>query len=339
MAALAIAGHNVRFDSSFLTVEFDRLGYSFPVGPTLCTMRLAGGGSLARTCSDYGIAVEGENHTALHDARAAAQLLTGLLKDAVQLTSSISLLPPIIWPTIPRTAVQVLTREASRQRETEPPTYLQRLLTRVLSDIPSDDENSAALAYTALLDRLLEDRCVDEQEGQALVDLATRWAISGDQIRKIHADYLLRLGAAALVDGVVTDAERRDLHQVALLLGVNARNLDGILELALRKLADVQIRPPITAEGMGGEQFVGRQVCFTGESQCRLRGETITREMAIELATRRGMSVAESVTKKLDLLVVSDPLTQSGKAKKARQYGIRIMHEPVFWRAVGLEVG
>ena len=45
------------------------------------------------------------------------------------------------------------------------------------------------------------------------------------------------------------------------------------------------------------------------------------------------------MTKKLDLLVVADPLTQSGKAKKARQYGIRIMHKPVFWRALGLEVG
>jgi DNA polymerase-3 subunit epsilon len=70
-----------------------------------------------------------------------------------------------------------------------------------------------------------------------------------------------------------------------------------------------------------------------------LKGEAITREMAAGLAARRGMIVAESVTKKLDLLVVADPLTQSGKAKKARQYGIRIMHEPVFWRVLGLEVG
>jgi DNA polymerase-3 subunit epsilon len=44
------------------------------------------------------------------------------------------------------------------------------------------------------------------------------------------------------------------------------------------------------------------------------------------------------VTKKLDLLVVADPDTQSGKAQKARKYGIRIMHEPVFWKAIGVEV-
>ena len=336
---IAIAGHNVHLDHSFLTVEFDRLGYAFPDGPTLCTMRLAGGGSLASACSDYGITVEGEAHTALHDVRAAAKLLAALLKDAVQLRSKISRWPPIIWPDVPKTAVQALTRDVSRQRETEPPTYLQKLLTRVQPDIPSDDENSAALAYTALLDRLLEDRCVDEREGQALVDLATRWSIPGDQIQKIHTDYLLRLGAAALADGVVTDAERRDLHQVAVLLGKNPRSLDGILESAMEKLTEVQTQSSVGIDGMGSGPLVGRQVCFTGECQCRLRGETITREMAVELAARRGMIVAEAVTKKLDFLVVADPLTQSGKAKKARQYGIRIMHEPVFWRALGLEVG
>lgn len=62
----------------------------------------------------------------------------------------------------------------------------------------------------------------------------------------------------------------------------------------------------------------------------------ISREFAEELATRAGLVVVDSVTKKLDLLVLADPHSQSGKAKKARQYGIRIMHEPVFWKAIGI---
>jgi DNA polymerase III subunit epsilon len=69
-----------------------------------------------------------------------------------------------------------------------------------------------------------------------------------------------------------------------------------------------------------------------------MKGEPITREVAADLARTRGMIVAESVTKKLDLLVVADPLTQSGKAAKARRYGIRIMHEAVFWRSLRVEV-
>ena len=336
---VALAGHNIQFDRSFLAAEFGRLGYTFPDGPTLCTMRLAGGGSLSCACSDYGIEFEGEAHTAWHDARAAAQLLVALLKDAANLTSRISRWSPITWPDIPKSSVRPLTRDASRLRVTEPPTYLQKLLTRVLPDIPPDDEDSAVLAYTALLDRLLEDRYVDEQEGQALVELATRWAIPGDQVQKIHWDYLLRLGAVALADAIVTAAERRDLHQVAALLGIDSRNLDRILEMAAQKLAELQMQPAVAVGVLDGERFAGKQVCFTGECQCQWRGETITREMAAELAARQGLVVSESVTKKLDLLVVADPLTQSGKAKKARQYGIRTMHEPVFWRALGLEVG
>jgi DNA polymerase-3 subunit epsilon len=44
------------------------------------------------------------------------------------------------------------------------------------------------------------------------------------------------------------------------------------------------------------------------------------------------------VTKKLDYLVTPDPDSMSGKAKKAREYGVRIVAEPVFWRMVGVEV-
>ena len=147
------------------------------------------------------------------------------------------------------------------------------------------------------------------------------------------------MGIAAFTDGDVTDSERRDLQLVASLLGIDSRNLDAILEMAEHKLKEVQTLPSTADGSMSNEQLVGKRVCFTGENQCLLKGEVISREIATVLAARHGMIVAESVTKKLDILVVSDPLTQSGKAKKARRYGIRIMHEPVFWRALGLEVG
>jgi DNA polymerase-3 subunit epsilon len=332
---VAIAGHNIRFDHSFLAAEFERLGYTFPDGPTLCTMQLIGGGSLSCACSDYGIIRDGEAHAAWCDARATAQLFAAIIKDAPHLASKISSLSPIAWPNIPKSNVKLLTRDESRRRESEPPTYLRTLLARVQHVIPVDNESSCLLAYTALLDRALEDRQVSEEEGNALIELATRWAMTRDQIQMANSDYLLRLGIAALTDGDVTDSERRDLQQVASLLGIDSRNFDNILKMAEEKLKDVQA----PSSALSNEQFVGRQVCFTGECQCLLSGMAITREMASELATRHGMLVSESVTKKLNILVVSDPLTQSGKAKKARRYGIRIMHEPVFWRALGLKVG
>src|SRR3990172_12520213 len=36
---VAVAGHNIRFDYSFLSAEFGRLGHAFPNCPTVCTMR------------------------------------------------------------------------------------------------------------------------------------------------------------------------------------------------------------------------------------------------------------------------------------------------------------
>jgi DNA polymerase-3 subunit epsilon len=195
------------------------------------------------------------------------------------------------------------------------------------------------IAYTDLLGRVLEDRRVDEDEGEALFQLATRSGIAGSQIQKANRDYLLCLAVAALTDGVVTDSERRDLEQVATLLGIASLDLGEILEMAARKLAEGHNRRPASADGLGAETLAGKHVCFTGECQCRLQGEPITRKMAAELATGHGMVLSESVTKKLDLLVVADSFTQSGKATKARRYGIRIMHESVFWRALGLEVG
>jgi DNA polymerase III subunit epsilon len=85
------------------------------------------------------------------------------------------------------------------------------------------------------------------------------------------------------------------------------------------------------------ESLIGMRVCFTGDFWCHHEGRKISRELGEEFARKAGLVVENTVTKKLDILVVADPHTQSGKAKKARQYGIRIMHEPVFWKAIGVK--
>jgi DNA polymerase-3 subunit epsilon len=64
----------------------------------------------------------------------------------------------------------------------------------------------------------------------------------------------------------------------------------------------------------------------------------MSRERAEELASQAGLVVVGSVTKKLDILVVADPQTQSDKAKKARRYGVRVLHEAVFWDEIGVRV-
>jgi len=333
---VAIAGHNVRFDHQFIESEFSRIDSPVPQCFTVCTMQLAGGGRLSECCCDYGIPLDGEAHHALADARATASLLSMLLPDQPRIVEKLSRLMPIQWPAIPSTRKQPITRDEFRRRQTEPPTFLQRLLGRMHTGAEPIATEGAVMAYAALVDRVLEDRHVDESEADALVEMAAKWGLTGEQINFAHREYVNQLAIAALADGVVTEAERRDLKLVARLLGQEKRDLDQVLQEAAAKVDSSPLGSAATPTPEAS--LTGKRVCFTGELQCRYNGELIPRELAEELATKAGLVVMDSVTKKLDLLVLADPHSQSGKAKKARQYGIRIMHEPVFWKAIGLAV-
>jgi DNA polymerase-3 subunit epsilon len=61
--------------------------------------------------------------------------------------------------------------------------------------------------------------------------------------------------------------------------------------------------------------------------------------MALTLCEEKGLVPAKSVTKKLDILIVADPHTMSSKAKKAGDYGIRIIAERELWHILGISVG
>ncbi len=333
---VAIAAHNIRFDQQFLESEFSRLGCRLPDCFRICTMELAGGGSLTDCCRDHGFSLEGESHHALTDARAAARLLTCLLSDQPRTVQKLRQLVPIQWPTVPAAGKQPVTRDEARRRQAELPTFIQRLLGRRHEHALPDATEGAVIAYGALLDRALEDRLVDDSEADALVEMATRWGLNEDQIEHAHRNYLNQLVIAALADGTVTETERRDLKLVARLLGQAKRDLDEILGEAAAKLSETHRKatPAMAVE----TSLIGMRVCFTGELQCQLSGQSISRELAEELATKAGLVVLDAVTKKCDLLVLADPYSQSGKAKKARQYGIRIMHEPVFWNAIGIRL-
>lgn len=81
LAGRVLVAHNARFDAMFLAEEFRRCGLQLPPAPVMCTMRLAGhylGDLSARTlpacCHAAGVILS-EHHSALQDARAAAELL------------------------------------------------------------------------------------------------------------------------------------------------------------------------------------------------------------------------------------------------------------------------
>ena len=327
-----VAGHNVRFDINFLVKEYERLGVVFPEMPLLCTFQLLGRNSLAACCDELGILFVGVAHRALSDARATAHIVSRLCAEDQHLLDY-HRLTNIEWPSVPALRTQCYRREEAIQVQAEPPRFLQRLAAKIHHDV--DAETPSILAYLALVDRVLEDRIIDASEEDALVDAALNWRLSKVQLDAAHRAYLDNLAVLALADGVVSDAERRDLHAVARLLGQDDSQLDEMLETAAMQLASAD--PGHTAS-TDESQLQGQRVCFTGEIRSTISGRPITRELAETLATQAGLVIANTVTKKLDILVVADPHTQSGKAKKARKYGTRILSEAVFWRMLGAKL-
>jgi len=330
-SASAVAGHNVSFDRNFLVGEFGRLPASFPDVPLLCTCHLMGRQSLAACCDELGIdLVEsgGGFHNALFDAKATARIVSLLLSEDPGL---LAVSPGRIrWPDIPPLGTSPVTRKAVRNRLPSPPAFLQRIVSKGAYD--TEAGSPAVLTYLTLLDRVLEDRVIDASEQEVLVSTIEHLGLSRGQVTAAHTTYLQHLTAQALADGVVTDLERTDLETVARLLGTDTRKLDSLLDETREQLEH------LTPVPHSPEDLTGLSVCFTGELQSAIRGKPVTRAVAQGLAEKAGLAIANSVTKKLDLLVVADPNTQSGKAKKARAYGTRIVAEPVFWQMIGVGV-
>jgi DNA polymerase-3 subunit epsilon len=332
---IALAAHNVGFDHRFLRCEFERAGFATPDVATLCTMRLSGGGTLECCCNDMGIEFDRTNaHSALEDARAAARLLARLFADGMIDADEVKRYRPVRWPQVANAKATPLTRLAARNAAEAVPSYVQRLLAHAGPFPVMDIHEHIAIEYLGTLERVLEDRLVDAAEGDSLVSLARAMGLDGDAIQKLHNGYLERLIAAALDDGVVTEHERRDLDAVAHLLGFDHEHVHEALGRSDKHRSSDRLTTPIGK----WESLAGKRVCFTGESICSYRGQPMTREAAADLARTAGLEVADSVTKKLDILVVADPHTQSGKARKARQYSTRVIHEPVFWQMLGISV-
>ena len=188
-----------------------------------------------------------------------------------------------------------------------------------------------ALEYQTLLDRILEDRRITSEEGAELEALARGSGLSREQARAANERYLLDLLRLALEDGVISAAEADDLGEVQRLLGVDDETY-AHLEQRARK------DPSRPARSRAQPALAGQSVCFTGTLNCRIHGQRATREMAHQYAENVGMVVRKNVSKRLGMLVLADPDSASGKARRAREVGVRLVAEPVFWRMVGASI-
>lgn len=318
-----MVAHNLPFDAGFLASEFTRLGVYAPVSgmSDVCTMRWAGRllpgapRSLAGCCAMSGIPLDG-HHSALVDARAGAALLAVLMslsrpttpwKQAVRKATALT------WPALPPGRTDWVPRGVAKTRD-------RHFLARITDRLPRVTEPAGAEPYLALLDRALLDRHISATEGDALVDAAAELGLDRHAVEGLHRGYLDALARAAWDDGIVTDDERADLHAVADLLGLSVDDADQALTTA-------QDAPAGTDHGVQRRsQFVlapGDLVVFTGEMD-------EDREVWEDRARAAGLQPHAGVTKKVRLVVAADPDSMSGKAKKARQYGIPIITPDAF---------
>lgn len=281
-----VAAHNLPFDSRFLRQEYDRTDITINLGTGIDTLALSGE-RLPLACARHGITYSDE-HWALSDARATAALLRALADDlgGVPATSNASSIDGI-----PRTVPRTTARRGSTAH----------LNTRLPATEPVE------LAYLDTLDIYLADGIIDEEERANLTDLAAALGIH-DLIRQtLHCDYVRSAVAAAQRDNIITKAEHDMLTQLAATLNVS----------------DAAI-PEVTEQTAPASNLDGLRVCFTGSAT--IGGRATERRDLEALAAIRGLQPVNGVTKKsCDLLVAADPSSTSGKAKKARGWGIPVI--------------
>lgn len=348
LADMVLVGHNVSFDTRFLLAEFDRCGWDLPEWDGLCTLELAaivgtsGSRRLEACCRAAGIHNENA-HTAAGDARATAALLRYYLR-SLGPAQCAELIPAAV-PAADLPAVRPSGRVWLREQASAAgvASSLEAIVRRLPAAVPAvEGSPTALLGYVDLLDRVVEDRVVSAEEAAALGDFALSHGLDAATVADIHRSYLTSLIAIALHDEKLTDLERDDLTRVASALGMRDL-LDKLLAAAgpavhsalasLRAVAHAASSaapavPPVDRRA----ELRGKTVCFTGESVCGF-----DREQQELLAAAAGMVPSSQVTKRLDILVVADPASQSGKALKAAQYGIRRFAERPFWQALGIE--
>jgi DNA polymerase-3 subunit epsilon len=295
LSGRVLVAHNLSFDLRFLSAEFARLGHEFTASG-LCTMQLAGRFLGAPSRSLVACCeAAGVPMGTAHSALHDARAAAGLLVRCLDRVGSVS---PMRLD-VPRTSAFAVQRTHGHASEQHFLAKLVRLLPRV--------ETSRGDEYLDVLDRALVDRHLSAEEQEELLDVASALGLGLPEVMGLHRGYLAALAEAAWEDGVVSADEEADLRLVASLLGVDA--------------GDVVRRPSVRLS-------LGDLVVFTGEMR-------EPRDVWESRALSAGLAVKGGVTKKTALVIAADPDSLSGKADKARTYGIPIVSEDLFAGLLG----
>ncbi|QXQ10659.1 exonuclease domain-containing protein [Paeniglutamicibacter sp. Y32M11] len=328
LSGTIVVGHNLGFDARFLDAEFRRAGLTLPefyLPRGLCTMQMAheylpgAGRSLQDCCDSFSIELR-HAHSAGDDAEATAVLLARYMELDPDLGDWDFLLneaAQTMWvPNPPRQLLKPTHRSTSASKEVH-------FVDRVVDRLPEISGPAEHQEYLALLDRALLDRQLSAHEQSALIALADELQISRPTIIELHSRYFSSVAATAWNDGLLTKIELEDLETIARLLRIPPAQF----EVASRTKPRRSAVDSVVAASPRTVLKSGDLIVLTGD----MTQPRSTIEAALESS---GYIPHSAVTKKVKLLVAADPDTLSGKARKARAYGIPVVGEDFLWNQI-----
>lgn len=336
-----IVGHNIAFDLRFISYELSKYLDRNCFLDGLCTMKLSRfidpdlpARRLGSFCEYYDIEAPG-SHSAIGDCESTMHLFNifkatliermGVERFVQDFSNPVS----IMETPSPR---NICYRRRDAVTEIEKETHR---LSHMINRLPGSPTDSLPVQqYLNLLDEILADRIITQSESEMLMDFLNVFSISQEQAIDIHSEYLRKLARVYLLDNYLSECECQDLSKVAALLCVEQDKLSQIIEFEKANIA----KENLSSETCPAADYIGKSICFTGQLISKIAGRLIDRSFAQQMAMERGLVIKNGVSKNLDMLVVADPNSLSGKAQKARELGIKIIAEPVFWNMIGVSV-
>lgn len=299
-----IVCHNASFDVRMLRQEFERISVTVDFGSPFCTMVASrqvlpsGLDNLSDACKGLGIELAGV-HSALGDARMTMALFGNVIESRQEIYPASGKYNPGQNP-VPTVQRKIF------DRKTDDSIGRIRAFTK---KVPFPTTDQKEVAYLLLLNMAMDDLILSSEESAELQKWSEELEISDVRLHELHSAYFESFVQSALRDGVISQVERDVLTKISI---------------ALNLVVDIP-DTPITLSGGEDSLTAGSKICFTGTA-ITPNGKQIARAELEAMASRVGLFPVSTVTKKgCDILVAADEVSMSGKAQKAREWGIHVI--------------
>jgi DNA polymerase III subunit epsilon len=319
LAGRIVVAHNAPFDVAFIEQSFYRSEMALvqPAIRYIDTMEIAEALQLPRKLGDLcaHLGVFFDPHNALDDARAASQVLTRMLP-RIKPSALIATSPAVFARVTTGRDAAVLNRDDARSLLN--PTDL--IASAVFRFKPSDAPAETVSTYVASVRSALAVMPFTTTIGHQLVNTAIELGLSAGQTREAHHTIICEMFDEAVGDGRVTAAERALLTTRAAWLGVDITDFDAWVKAGKvrRKLAQAAFR----------EWVKNTTIVMTGKG-------VHPANIREALALKHGFVLKNQYRPDVALVVIGSETTATAVVTTAREAGIEIMIESVFWRKLG----